>query len=300
MRNQSRSELYRQKANIKFFIFIFCVSPLFPCFLGNLYADNVILRNGIEYKNVKTVLGKFSVTIESETGSVVNIPIHSIKSIKSIPVLWNGVSKDSSKSEDENAGNGNDLSKDSKTNSERRSPLLSNSAIVKQSILESLPSLIPGWSNLYRLGYPSLGALFSLTELYLVHMISVYSKPTARFFDDPVNLFSAYRNLDTNVSSENPKFISLVFIYENASLVKDPVSGGYTTQEKINEGRERAATGLISVLLLDFSVTQVISILGKKKEIASKERGSFEIKFGSRFRPEVGESESKFSAIYYF
>ncbi|MBM9499326.1 hypothetical protein JWG44_03570 [Leptospira sp. 201903071] len=289
-----------KKNNICFFIFILCVSLFFPCFLEDLSADNVILRNGIEYKNVKTVLGKSSVTIESETGSVIHIPIQSIKSIKSVPIQWTNTSKNSLTSEDENAGNGNDLSKDSKTNSDPRSSAGSNFETAKQSVREAFPSLIPGWSGLYLLGYPSLGALFSLTELYLVHLISLYSKPAPRFFDDPANFLSAYANLDSNISSENPKFISLVFTYENASLVKDPISGGYTTEEKIKEGRERAVTGLISVLLLDFSVTQAISMVSKRKDKISMESGSFELKFGSRFRPEVGESESKFSLVYYF
>ncbi|AOP32535.1 hypothetical protein A0128_00760 [Leptospira tipperaryensis] len=301
MRNQSKLFfLYRIKGKITSSLFLLCILLLLVVFSRSLQADTVILRNGIEYKNVKTVLGKSAVTIESEVGSIINIPINSIKSIKSIPVQWTNSSKNSLTPENENSTTENDLSKDSKTNSDKRQSALSNLDIAKRSIREALPSLIPGWSNLYLLGYPSLGALFSLTEFYLIHLISVYSKPTVHFYEDPVNLTLAYLNLDPNVSAQNPKFIGLVLSYENASLVKDPISGGYTTPEKIREGRERAATGLLSVLILDFSVTQAISMTRKRKESASKESGSFDIKFGSRFRPEVGESESKISLIYYF
>lgn len=294
------SDSKKDKICSVFFKFSFWL--VFFCFWKDLSADTLILRNGIEYKNVKTTLGKAAVTIESESGSIINIPISSIKSIKSIPVQWGSGSKSSLTPEEENRTSENDASKDlSKNNRDQSSSSpLKNSEIAKLSFRDAFPSLIPGWSNLYRLGYPTLGALFSISELYLVHLISLYSKPTVRFYDDPLNLLFSYANLDPNVSSQNPKFISLVFSYENASLVKDPISGGYTTPGKIKEGRERAVTGLISVLILDFSITQVISMTIKKKEMVSKESGSFEIKFGSRFRPEVGESESKISLVYYF
>lgn len=78
------------------------------CFLFSLWIFQkplrryLILRNGIESKNVRTTLGKSNVTLESESGDKLNIPISSIKSIKSLPVQWTNSSRNSLKPEDEN------------------------------------------------------------------------------------------------------------------------------------------------------------------------------------------------------
>ncbi|WP_135778905.1 hypothetical protein [Leptospira yasudae] len=262
----------------------------------SVFADTVILRNGIEYRNVKTVLGKSTVKIETEIGTVLNVPISSVKSIKSVPVQWQNRSKETAVDEV-----GAEESSTDKPQTELS--MKSRSAIAKRAILESLPSLIPGWSNLFVLGYPAVGALFSVTELYLVQLISVYSKHSPGYYQDPVNLLIAYNNLSPSVSSSNPQFASLVFAYENLPLVKDPISGGYTTRDKILEGRERSISGLITVLLLDFSISQLVSMTSKlKAQSQSKvEKGSFDIRLGSKFRPEVGgELESRLSFVYYF
>ncbi|RHX92044.1 hypothetical protein [Leptospira stimsonii] len=300
MRTFFKSLLFHPNKSVRIAFFIFCILFFLFGFFKNLSADTLILRNGIEYKNVRTTLGKSNVTLESESGEKLNIPISSIKSIKSLPVQWTNTSRNSLKPEDENTTDNDVFQDSSKKRTNQSQSFHNNVEIARQSIREALPSLIPGWSNLYLLGYPSLGAFFSMSELYLVHLISLYTKPTVHFYDDPVHLLSAYANLDPSVSPQNPKFISLVISYENASLVKDPISGGYTTSEKIKEGKERAITGLLSVLILDFSVTQVISMISKKKERTSMEKGSFELKVGSRFRPEAGESESKVSLVFYF
>lgn len=305
--------LGRVKARFLYSLFIIL---LFPFDQNGLFADTVVLRNGVEYKNVKTNLGKTSLKIRTESGSSFNVPITAVKSIKSIPVQWNEKSETSEKPE-ENASTSveevetvleeedppeNSSTSIESSNGKNNSSFKSRTEAAKISIVESLPSLIPGWSNLYFLGYPSLGALFSLTELYLVHLISLYSKHSPRYYEDPSNLALAYVNLDPNVSSQNPKFASLIFAYENSFLVKDPISGGYTTHDKVREGKERSITGLITVLLLDFSITQMLSMNAKlksEKEVGA-EKGSFDIRVGGRLRPESGEMESKLSFVFYF
>lgn len=299
-----------------YFLYSLFIISIFHFDQNVLFADTVILRNGVEYKNVKTILGKTSLKIQTESGGSFSVPVTAIKSIKSIPVQWTGGSEkpgeNSPVEEVETTSEENEtlvpdssaatLNSKESSNTKSDSSFKNRTEAARRSILESLPSLIPGWSNLYFLGYPSLGALFSLTELYLVHLVSLYSKNSPGYYEDPVNLAIASANLDPNVSSQNPKFASLFFAYENSSLVKDPISGGYTTQDKVQEGRERSFTGLITVLLLDFSITQMITMNTKmkpQKDIGA-EKGSFDIRVGSRFRPEAGEMESKLSFVFYF
>ncbi|PJZ57052.1 hypothetical protein CH367_13295 [Leptospira barantonii] len=291
-----------------YFLYSLFIILLFRFDQNPLFADTVVLRNGVEYKNVKTNLGKTSLKIRTESGSTFNVPITAIKSIKSIPVQWeekpgeNGPVEEVEAVSEEEDQPENPTTSNESLNTQNDPTFKSRTEAAKLSILESLPSLIPGWSNLYFLGYPSLGALFSLTELYLVHLISLYSKHSSGYYEDPTHLAAAYVNLDPNVSSQNPKFASLVFAYENSFLVKDPISGGYTTHDKVQEGKERSITGLITVLLLDFSITQMLSMNAKfnpQKNIGA-EKGSFDIRVGGRMRPEAGEMESKLSFVFYF
>ncbi|MDV6234154.1 hypothetical protein CH379_000720 [Leptospira ellisii] len=257
---------------------------LFSIFgFSGLYADTVILRSGTEYKNVKTILGKSSVKIDTESGSSFQVPISAIKSIKSLPVKWG-------------APGGATAATETQTNP----GILKNSELMRLTFLGALPSLIPGWSNLYINGHPLIGSLFSIAEIYLVSLVAVYAKPTVTFYEESGNIALAYYNLYPNGLSQNPSFLSLMLVEHQASLVKDPISGGYTTHSKLQDSRERAISGLIGVLLLDFSLTQILSYSAKTKPQTAKESGDFDIRIGGGKSRTDGELESKFSLNFYF
>ncbi|TGK28134.1 hypothetical protein EHQ12_13130 [Leptospira gomenensis] len=270
------------RGSVSFFRTLFLAFSI--CGFSGLKADTVILRSGTEYKNVKTILGKSSVKIDTESGSSFQVPISSIKSIKSQPVKWS-------------ASPSNAVSaSETETNPEP----LKNSELMRLTFLGALPSLIPGWSNLYINGHPLLGSLFSIAEIYLVSLVSVYAKPTVTFYEESGNIALAYYNLFPNGLSQNPSFAAILVVEQQASLVKDPMSGGYTTHSKLQESRERAISGLIGVLFLDFSLTQILSYSSKTKPQTAKESGDFDIRFGGGKSRTDGELESKFSLNFYF
>ncbi len=212
----------------------------------SVFSDTVSLKSGQEYRNVKTVLGKKVVIVNTEDGKSFNVPVADIKYIKSVPVKWT-----SEKSDEQEFSEQADPFKDYPISPiyPKKKPELS---------LFSLTGFIPVWSPAYKmdssLGTP-IGVFFSISELFLTGaLISHVANPQKSYYSDSENIITAiyalYPNLDFATA---PNFASLYYVNQNRHLVKGP-NGNYTTHTLLQEDVDRLASGLVILLIVDVIV----------------------------------------------
>ncbi|MFB5650793.1 hypothetical protein ACE5IS_09125 [Leptospira wolffii] len=242
-----------QRLTASLLLLLFSLTPVF--------SDNVTLKSGHEYRNVKTVLGKSTVNISTEDGKNFSIPVGEIKFIKSAPVKW-----DKSQEEEVKPLPG---------------PFDPNASLPVSAVypkkrpdfsLMPLTGFVPVWSPSYlmdsSLGTP-IGIFFSVTEFAaLGALISQSSNSPKAYYSDTGNLVTTMYLLFPNQDfTQSPTFASLYYMKQNMNLVKG-INGHYVTKEQYREETERLASGLVILLVADVIINFVLpDFLWRRKPV---------------------------------
>lgn len=134
-----------------------------------LLADDIELKNGKKYQNVKTELGSNFLLVKTEDGNTIQIPLTNLKKVKPSPVYW-------TKNKDVKLETSNTtLDKEENKNVESHSNITSTnpkSQIVRSTFIWQ--AAIPGWSGLIMTNYWYFGIMFSSLELYTLRNFVLY------------------------------------------------------------------------------------------------------------------------------
>jgi len=230
---------------------------LYFSFLVFLQGDDVELKNGKTYSNVKTNLQKDKLKITFEDGKSIQVPISSIKKIKPQEVKWNP------KIETDTDTNVKTIeTKEIETKSEDNTDLpITNDSKKNTNEDFVLESFIPFWSGLNRTNLWYLGISLSALELYTFYNFTQFPRQPKEPIPDFAFLF--YLNeiqRDRGIRPEERQDIRtyLFLNYYNNNHTILP-SGEIVSNEHYLLERRQAFRGFLFAILLDVGITYLFS-----------------------------------------
>ena len=250
---------------------------------GNLLlADDIELKNGKKYQNVKTELGSNFLLVKTEDGNIIQIPLSNLKKVKPSPVLWTKTKDD--KLEPPNPiKNNEEVKKEGKLSTSN--PTSPKSEIDRSTFLWQ--AAIPGWSGLIMTNYWYYGILFSSLELYTLRNFIIYLKQPNPVVKNEIFYFQLNEmRLDRgNRIEERNEFRNyLALQYYNNHYTYSPNDEIISNEEFLRQRRLCFRRFLFAVLL-DIGASYLISgNLNVDTAIEKKSEQRFNFSFAPNFQ----------------
>ena len=249
---------------------------------NSLLADDIELKNGKKYQNVKTELGSNFLLVITEDGNTIQIPLSNLKKVKPSPVLWTKTKDD--KLEPSNPiKNKEEVKKEGELSTSH--PTSPKSQIDRSTFLWQ--AAIPGWSGLIMTNYWYYGILFSSLELYTLRNFIIYLKQPNPVVKNEIFYFQLNEmRLDRgNRIEERNEFRNyLALQYYNNHYTYSPNDEIISNEEFLRQRRLCFRRFLFAVLL-DIGASYLISgNLNVDTAIEKKSEQRFNFSFAPNFQ----------------